>query len=200
MWWQNLDGLWSWFWESLHGRHWSVVPDHQWHDDQTYSSSSCMRSCSKIHKRSDTPWYPFWYTARSRKQSAKDKLDFTLPTRPNLMPYQILDKPKLSMVYLNNEKKMRFMRIKEIDKYNDGTLNLIKPELENRVNRNGRVNEWLPTTRAQDLLRQTLDIIEEKLQHRRMMRRMEKYMGLRNRRRFTWRPCSALTSFKGGDC
>nr|GFD38947.1 hypothetical protein [Tanacetum cinerariifolium] len=84
-------------------------------------------------------------------------------------------------IYQNKEKKNRLMRIDELHKFSDGTLNDVRNALDDRLK--GIRMQYLPTTiwrrGDKDKAAAMIQAIEKMLKTRRIMRSLEKFVGRR---------------------
>ncbi|KAJ9546500.1 hypothetical protein OSB04_019043 [Centaurea solstitialis] len=94
--------------------------------------------------------------------------------------YQVLEKTTLGVVYQNQKEEKKFMRCDEVHKYSDGTLHIInkglateKKRLELEVS---KTKHWINPSIQID---EVFQIIEHRLEHRIILRRLESYFGLR---------------------
>nr|GEX68901.1 hypothetical protein [Tanacetum cinerariifolium] len=82
-------------------------------------------------------------------------------------------------IYQNKDKKNRLMRIDELYKFSDGTLNDIRNALDDRFN--GIQMQYLPSTiwrkGDKDRAAAMIQAIEKMLRTRRIMRSLEKFIG-----------------------
>nr|GEX29795.1 hypothetical protein [Tanacetum cinerariifolium] len=82
-------------------------------------------------------------------------------------------------IYQNKDKKNRLMRIDELHKFNDGTLNDVHNALDDRLK--GIQVQYLPTTiwrrGDKDRAAAMIQVIERMLKTRRIMRSLEKFVG-----------------------
>nr|GEX17583.1 hypothetical protein [Tanacetum cinerariifolium] len=82
-------------------------------------------------------------------------------------------------IYQNKDKKNRLMRIDELHKFSDGTLNHVRNALDDRLK--GIRMQYLPATiwrkGDKDRAAAMIQIIEKILKTRRIMRSLEKFVG-----------------------
>ncbi|GJZ64556.1 hypothetical protein Tco_0620977 [Tanacetum coccineum] len=94
------------------------------------------------------------------------------------MPYTAYSIPR-GFIYLNKDKKNRLMRIDELHKFSDGTLDDVRTALNDRLK--GIRMEYLPKTiwRQSDRERAKamIQAIEKMLKSRRIMRSLERFVG-----------------------
>ncbi|GJS15464.1 hypothetical protein Tco_0409936 [Tanacetum coccineum] len=119
-------------------------------------------------------------------ESYQKKLNLTKPDtyRPNLKrreAYTSYSNPR-GFIYQNKDKKNRLMRIDELHKFSDGTLNDVRTALNDRLK--GIRMEYLPQTiwrqSDKDKAGAMIQAIDKQLKTRRIMRSLEKFVG--------WRP------------
>ncbi|GKE56086.1 hypothetical protein Tco_1495271, partial [Tanacetum coccineum] len=116
-------------------------------------------------------------------ESYQKKLDLTKPDTyssdlKRREAYTAYSNPR-GFIYQNKEKKNRLMRIDELHKFSDGTLNDVRTALNDRLK--GIRIEYLPQT----ILRQSdkdkagamIQAIDKQLKTRRIMRSLEKFVG-----------------------
>ncbi|GJZ92002.1 hypothetical protein Tco_0664067 [Tanacetum coccineum] len=116
-------------------------------------------------------------------ESYQKKLNLTKPDtyRPDLKrreAYTAYSNPR-GFIYQNKNKKNRLMRIDELHKFSDGTLNDVRTTLNDRLK--GIRMEYLP----QNIRRQSdkdkagsmIQAIDKQLKTRRIMRSLEKFVG-----------------------
>ncbi|KAJ9538257.1 hypothetical protein OSB04_030990 [Centaurea solstitialis] len=103
-----------------------------------------------------------------------------LPNIDRYSPFEVLEKPALGVVYLNEKDEKKFMRCDEVHKYSDGTLHFInkglateKKRLELEVQKTGY---WINPS---ILIDKVFRITEHRLEHRNVLRRLECFYGLR---------------------
>nr|GFB69988.1 hypothetical protein [Tanacetum cinerariifolium] len=84
-------------------------------------------------------------------------------------------------IYQNKDKKNRLMRIDELHKFSDGTLNDVRNALDDRLK--GIRMQYLPSTiwrkGDKDRAATMIQAIEKMLKKRRIMRSLEKFVGRR---------------------
>nr|GEZ11386.1 hypothetical protein [Tanacetum cinerariifolium] len=116
-------------------------------------------------------------------ESYQKKLNLTKPDtyRPDLRrreAYTAHSNPR-GFIYQNKDKKNRLMRIDELHKFSDGTLNDVRNTLDDRLK--GIRMQYLSTTiwRRGDKERATaiIQAIDKMLKTRRIMRSLEKFVG-----------------------
>ncbi|GJY91455.1 hypothetical protein Tco_0506651 [Tanacetum coccineum] len=116
-------------------------------------------------------------------ESYQKKLNLTKPDtyRPDLKrreAYTAYSNPR-GFIYQNKDKKNRLMRIDELPKFSDGTLNDVWIALNDRLK--GTRIEYLPQTiwrqSDKDKARDMIQAIDKKLKTRRIMRSLEKCVG-----------------------
>ncbi|GKB87728.1 hypothetical protein Tco_0960000 [Tanacetum coccineum] len=107
-------------------------------------------------------------------------------TRPNTYksdlkrktPYTTYSNPK-GFIYQNKEKKNRLMRIDELHKFTNGTLNDVRSALDDILKRIRM--EYLPQTVWRNVDRERaramVQAIDRQLRNRRLMRSLEKFIG-----------------------
>nr|GEZ15291.1 hypothetical protein [Tanacetum cinerariifolium] len=115
-------------------------------------------------------------------ESYQKKLNLTKPAtyRPDLRrreAYTTHSNPR-GFIYQNKDKKNRLMRIDELDKFSDGTLNDIRNPLDDRLK--GIRMQYLPPTiwrkGDNDRAAAMIQAIEKMLKTRRIMRSLEKFV------------------------
>ncbi|GJS59072.1 hypothetical protein Tco_0653856 [Tanacetum coccineum] len=116
-------------------------------------------------------------------ESYQKKLNLTKPDtyRSNLRrkdAYTPYSDPR-GFIYENKDKKNRLMRIDELHKFSDGTLDDVRTVLNDRLK--GIRMEYLPETfwsqRDKANARAMIQAIDKRLQTRRIMRSLEKFVG-----------------------
>nr|GFC59569.1 hypothetical protein [Tanacetum cinerariifolium] len=116
-------------------------------------------------------------------ESYQKRLNITKPDtyRPDLKrreAYKAHSNPR-GFIYQNKDKKNRLMRIDELHKFSDRTLNDVRNALDDRLK--GIRMQYLPTTiwRRDDKDRAAamIQAIEKMLKTRRIMRSLEKFVG-----------------------
>nr|GFB45028.1 hypothetical protein [Tanacetum cinerariifolium] len=116
-------------------------------------------------------------------ESYQKRLKLTKPNtyRPDLKrreAYTAHSNPR-GFIYQNKDKKNRLMRIDELYKFNDGTLNDVRNALDDRLK--GIQMQYLPTTiwrrGDKDRAAAMIQAIEKMLKTRRIMRSLEKFVG-----------------------
>ncbi|GJS40015.1 hypothetical protein Tco_0565058 [Tanacetum coccineum] len=116
-------------------------------------------------------------------ESYQKKLNLTRPDtyRSNLKrlaTYSAYPNPK-GFIYQNKDKKNRLMRIDELYKFNDGTLNDVQTALDDILKRIRM--KYLPQTywKKVDIDRAgaMIQAIDKQLKNRRIMRSLEKFIG-----------------------
>ncbi|GKB46725.1 hypothetical protein Tco_0897478, partial [Tanacetum coccineum] len=84
-----------------------------------------------------------------------------------------------SFIYQNKDKKNRLMRIDELHKFSDGTLNDVRTALDDRLK--GIRMKYLPQTiwrqSDRDKAGAMIQAIDKQLKTRRIMRSLEKFVG-----------------------
>nr|GFC22242.1 hypothetical protein [Tanacetum cinerariifolium] len=82
-------------------------------------------------------------------------------------------------IYQNKDKKNRLIRIDELHKFSDGTLNDVRNALDDRLK--GIQMQYLPTTiwrrGDKDIAAAMIQAIDKMLKTRRIMRSLEKFVG-----------------------
>nr|GEX76034.1 hypothetical protein [Tanacetum cinerariifolium] len=120
---------------------------------------------------------------RTRKTSYHKRLNLTKPDtyRPDLKrreAYTAHSNPR-GFIYQNKDKKNRLMRIDELHKFSDGTLNDVRNALNDRLK--GIQMQYFPTTiwrrGDKDRAAAMIQAIEKMLKTRRIMRSLEKFVG-----------------------
>ncbi|GJU62496.1 hypothetical protein Tco_1244331 [Tanacetum coccineum] len=115
--------------------------------------------------------------------SEKRKLNLTKPDtyRSNLRrrdAYTPYSDPR-GFIYENKDKKNRLMRIDELHKFSDGTLDDVRTALNDRLN--GIRMEYMPQTfwsqRDKANARAMIQAIDKKLKIRRIIRSLERFVG-----------------------
>nr|GFC32680.1 hypothetical protein [Tanacetum cinerariifolium] len=116
-------------------------------------------------------------------ESYQKKLNLTKPDmyRPDLRrhkAYTAHSNPR-GFIYQNTDKKNRLIRIDELHKFSDVTLNDVRNALNDRLN--GIQMQYLPTTiwrkGDKDRAAEMIQAIEKMLKTRRIMRSLEKFVG-----------------------
>nr|GFB12484.1 hypothetical protein [Tanacetum cinerariifolium] len=116
-------------------------------------------------------------------ESYQKKLNLTRPNtyRSDLKrreAYTAYSNPR-GFIYQNKDKKNRLMRIDELHKFSDGTLNDVRNALNDRLK--GIRMQYLPSTiwrkGDKDRAAATIQAIEKMLKTRRIMRSLEKFVG-----------------------
>ncbi|GJT79911.1 hypothetical protein Tco_1054253 [Tanacetum coccineum] len=116
-------------------------------------------------------------------KSYQKKLNLTKPDtyRPDLKrreAYTAYSNPR-GFIYQNKDKKNRLMRIDELHKFSDGTLNDVRTALNDRLK--GIRMEYLPQTiwrqSDKDKAGAMIQAIDKQLKTRRIMRSLEKFVG-----------------------
>ncbi|GJW82657.1 hypothetical protein Tco_0155802 [Tanacetum coccineum] len=116
-------------------------------------------------------------------ESYQKKLNLTKPDtyRPNLRrrdSYTPYSDPR-GFIYENKDKKNRLMRIDELHKFSDGTLDDVRTALNDRLK--GIRMEYLPQTfwsqRDKANARAMIQAIDKRLKTRRIMRSLERFVG-----------------------
>ncbi|GJX39842.1 retrovirus-related pol polyprotein from transposon TNT 1-94 [Tanacetum coccineum] len=119
----------------------------------------------------------------STSQSYQKKLNLTKPDtyRSNLRrqdAYTPYSDPR-GFIYENKDKKNRLMRIDELHKFSDGTLDDVRTALNDRLK--GIRMEYLPQTfwsqRDKANARAMIQAIDKRLKTRRIMRSLERFVG-----------------------
>ncbi|GJZ91530.1 hypothetical protein Tco_0663457 [Tanacetum coccineum] len=94
-----------------------------------------------------------------------------------------LQRGRTGFIYENKDKKNRLMRIDELHKFSDGTLDDVQIALNDRLK--GIRMEYLPQTfwsqRDKVNARAMIQAIDKRLKTRRIMRSLERYIGGRLR-------------------
>ncbi|GKB96105.1 hypothetical protein Tco_0982242 [Tanacetum coccineum] len=116
-------------------------------------------------------------------ESYQKKLNLTKPDtyRSNLRrrdAYTPYSDPR-GFIYENKDKKNRLMRIDELHKFSDGTLDDVRTALNDRLK--GIRMEYLPQTflsqRDKANARAMIQAIDKRLKTRRIMRSLERFVG-----------------------
>ncbi|GKD34585.1 hypothetical protein Tco_1250094 [Tanacetum coccineum] len=116
-------------------------------------------------------------------ESYQKKLNLTKPDtyRPDLKrreAYTAYSNPR-GFIYQNKDKKNRLMRIDELHKFSDGTLDDVRTALNDRLK--GIRMQYLPQTiwrqRDKDNAGAMIQAIDKQLKTRRIMRSLEKFVG-----------------------
>ncbi|GJZ32991.1 hypothetical protein Tco_0578427, partial [Tanacetum coccineum] len=93
-------------------------------------------------------------------------------------PYTAYSNPK-GFIYQNKDKKNRLMRIDELHKFSDGTLNDVRSALDDILKRIRM--EYLPQTVWRNVDRERagamIQAIDRQLRNRRLLRSLEKFVG-----------------------
>nr|GFC11444.1 hypothetical protein [Tanacetum cinerariifolium] len=116
-------------------------------------------------------------------ESYQKRLNLTKPDMypPNLKrreAYTAHSNPR-GFIYQNKDKKNRLMRIDELHKFSDGTLNDVRNALDDRLK--GIRIQYLPTTiwrrGDKDRAAAMIQVIKKMLKTRRIIRSLEKFIG-----------------------
>nr|GEZ76671.1 hypothetical protein [Tanacetum cinerariifolium] len=116
-------------------------------------------------------------------ESYQKRLNLTKPDTYRLdlkrgEAYTAYSNPR-GFIYQNKDKKNRLMRIDELQKFNDGTLNDVRNALDDYLK--GIRMQYLPTTiwrrRDKDIAAAMIQAIDKMLKTRRIMRSLEKFVG-----------------------
>ncbi|GJW76459.1 hypothetical protein Tco_0138141 [Tanacetum coccineum] len=106
------------------------------------------------------------------------KLDMYRPDLKRREAYTAYSNPR-GFIYQNKDKKNRLMRIDELHKFNDGTLNDVQTALNDRLK--GIRIEYLPQTiwrqSDKDKAGAMIQAIDKQLKTRRIMQSLEKFVG-----------------------
>nr|GFB39036.1 hypothetical protein [Tanacetum cinerariifolium] len=117
------------------------------------------------------------YQARHKKLNLT-KLDTYRPDLRRREAYTAHSNPR-GFIYQNKDKKNRLMRIDELHKFSDGTLNDVRNALDDRLK--GIRMQYLPSTvwrkGDKDRAAAMIQAIEKMLKTRRIMRSLEKFVG-----------------------
>ena len=95
----------------------------------------------------------------------------------------ILQQPKFGVTYLNSKHQLRFMRFDELHKFCDVTLQRVREGLVERLTddlqklKEGKSTRWNSSTRR--MVKNFIHAIEERLNRRDQIRRLESYIGVR---------------------
>ncbi|GJT28953.1 hypothetical protein Tco_0909228 [Tanacetum coccineum] len=108
--------------------------------------------------------------------TVEERLAFNVSLR--IDAYSAYSTPR-EFIYQNKDKKNRLMRIDELHKFSDGTLDDVRTALNDRLK--GIRMQYLPQTiwrqRDKENARAMIQAIEKKLKTRRIMRSLEKFVG-----------------------
>nr|GFC57120.1 hypothetical protein [Tanacetum cinerariifolium] len=116
-------------------------------------------------------------------ESYQKKLNLTKPDTYRIdlrrrEAYTAYSNPR-GFIYQNKDKKNRLMRIDELHKFSDGTLNDVRNALDDRLK--GIRMQYLPSTiwrkGDKDRVAAMIQAIEKMLKTRRIMRSLEKFVG-----------------------
>nr|GFA35272.1 putative reverse transcriptase domain-containing protein [Tanacetum cinerariifolium] len=155
----------------------------EWHDYKHLDWISVRRDDDQIYKFKEGNF------KRLRLQDIEDmllllkSLNLTKPDtyRPDLRrreAYTAHSNPR-GFIYQNKDKKNRLMRIDELHKFSDGTLNDVRNALDDRLK--GIRMQYLPTTiwrrGDKDRAAAMIQAIDKMLKTRRIMRSLEKFVG-----------------------
>ncbi|GJR18576.1 hypothetical protein Tco_0967103 [Tanacetum coccineum] len=152
---------------------WSEVPNHcchkasivEWHGYTNLDWITVRKDDDKLYTFKEGDF------KRLRLQDIKDMLIL-------LDAYTAYSIPR-GFIYLNKDKKNRLMRIDELHKFSDGTLDDVRTALNDRLK--GIRMEYLPKTiwRQSDRERAKamIQAIEKMLKSRRIMRSLERFVG-----------------------
>nr|GEZ76062.1 hypothetical protein [Tanacetum cinerariifolium] len=136
-------------------------------------------------------WIGFWSIVIKRRvkdlqlgvESYQKRLNLTKPDtyRPDLKrseAYTAYSNPR-GFIYQNKDKKNKLMRIDELHKFSDGTLNDVRNALDDRLK--GIQMQYLPTTiwrrGDKDIAAAMIQAIDKMLKTRRSIRSLEKFVG-----------------------
>nr|GFC89023.1 hypothetical protein [Tanacetum cinerariifolium] len=155
----------------------------EWHNYKHLDWISVRRDDDKIYKFKEDGF------KRLRLQDIEDmllllkRLNLTKPDtyRPDLKrreAYTAYSNPR-GFIYQNKDKKNRLMRIDELHKFSDGTLNDVCNALDDRLK--GIQMQYLPTIiwrrGDKDRAAAMIQAIDKILKTRRIMRSLEKFVG-----------------------
>nr|GFB88230.1 hypothetical protein [Tanacetum cinerariifolium] len=157
----------------------------EWHKYKHLDWISVRRDDDQIYK------FKKGDLKRLRLQDIEDMLLLLLPEeaqpyepytyRPDLKrreAYTAHSNPR-GFIYQNKDKKNRLMRIDELHKFSDGTLNDVRNALDDRLK--GIRMQYLPTTiwirGDKDRAAAMIQAIEKMLKTRRILRSLEKFVG-----------------------
>nr|GFC79438.1 hypothetical protein [Tanacetum cinerariifolium] len=155
----------------------------EWHNYKHLDWISVRRDNAKIYKFKEGNF------KRLRLQDIEDmllllkRLNLTKPDtyRPNLKrrkAYTAYSNPR-GFIYQNKDKKNILMRIDELHKFSDGTINNVRNALDDRLK--GIQMQYLPTTiwrrGDKDRAAAMIQAIDKMLKTRRIMRSLEKFVG-----------------------
>ncbi|KAI3735695.1 hypothetical protein L6452_15203 [Arctium lappa] len=118
----------------------------------------------------------------NQKRVNMTKPNLELEDLENYDLFTVIDQPELGVVYRNGENKKRFLRISEIAKFLDGTLKVVRLQLNHRL----KENEKKVQTGEKGLgkfdrlaLIRVLDALDDQLHFRRGIRIFESLLGIR---------------------
>nr|GFB22522.1 hypothetical protein [Tanacetum cinerariifolium] len=126
---------------------------------------------------------PALYSSSNRVESYQKKLNLTKPDTycfdlKRKEAYTAYSNPR-GFIYHNKDKQNRFMRIDELYKFSDGTLNVVRTALDDRLK--GIRMKYLPQAiwRKSDKERAPaiIQAIDKQLKTRIIMRSLEKFVG-----------------------
>ncbi|GKA80183.1 hypothetical protein Tco_0786779 [Tanacetum coccineum] len=114
--------------------------------------------------------------------NVEDRLTFGVSLRISDLKrrdaYTAYSNPR-GFIYQNKDKKNKLMRIDELHKFSDGTLNDVQTALNDRLK--GIRMEYLPQTiwrqRDRERAKAMIQVIDKQLKSRRIMRSLERFVG-----------------------
>ncbi|KAI3692870.1 hypothetical protein L6452_32695 [Arctium lappa] len=106
------------------------------------------------------------------------KPNLTLSDIDNYDLFIVLEEPELGVVYKNSENEKKFFRVSEISKFSDGTLKVIRLQLDSRYKESERRRqlgeEHLPR-RVKLVMLRILEVVDDRIEFRRGIRRFESF-------------------------
>lgn len=108
------------------------------------------------------------------------KPDQSLPNIEEVPADSILTEPEFGFVYKNGQGNKRFLRFSQIARYCDGTLMLIRNQLNSKVMLDNQGSKKLNPD-DKERAERALEMIKEKMEYRDAMRRFEILFAIRRR-------------------
>lgn len=117
------------------------------------------------------------------------KPDQSLHDVENYPMFMILEDPEFGIVYKNANGEKKFLRFGEIAKYSDGIIKAIRLSLDHKLKNDNKASEKEKMAlRERLLVIRVMVVIDERLNFRNTLRRIETHLGMRKRRRLFLRP------------
>ena len=91
-----------------------------------------------------------------------------------------LDNPELGVIFKNSKGEKKFLCASQVERYCDGTLDIIKIDLKDKIQLNDNTSRFIEP-REIIAAREVLKMIEDRLAFREGIRRLEKFLGLRKK-------------------